>query len=157
MSLKRLLIVLGIGLSGLTLGGCVSEGYYGSGYYDPYYYPGGTIIYDSGPAYWHDGRYYRRGWGRGWYGMAGHRPVGLFGMVGHRPVAPAGMAGLPPADPAGMADRRREAPVVPGLVPVADACPSNRSGNKPFMKEARRSAPPGSIVLRSDQRLTKTT
>ena len=90
-------------------------------------------------------------------GMAGHRPVGLFGMVGHRPVAPAGMAGLPPADPAGMADRRREAPVVPGLVPVADACPSNRSGNKPFMKEARRSAPPGSIVLRSDQRLTKTT
>ncbi|MCI1000964.1 MULTISPECIES: hypothetical protein [Ochrobactrum] len=65
MSLKSLLIAVGIGISGLTLTGCVSEGYYGSGggYYDPYYvqgsYIGTGVVYDSGRYYRNYPRYYR--------------------------------------------------------------------------------------------------
>ncbi|MBB5701520.1 hypothetical protein FHS76_001371 [Ochrobactrum daejeonense] len=65
MSLKSILLALGIGAASLTLGGCVSEGYYGDGY-DPYYsrgsYIGTGVIYDSG-GYYRDhrrsSRYYR--------------------------------------------------------------------------------------------------
>ncbi len=75
MSLKSILLSLGIGIAGLTLSGCVSESYYGtgSGYYDPYYvrggYVGSAIIYDSGshyrdhrryPRYYRDSRYRNR-------------------------------------------------------------------------------------------------
>ncbi|WP_445557990.1 hypothetical protein [Ochrobactrum sp. P6BS-III] len=63
MSLKSLLIAVGIGISGLTLTGCVSEGYYGGGYYDPYYvqgsYIGTGVVYDSGGYYRNYPRYYR--------------------------------------------------------------------------------------------------
>ncbi len=127
MSLKRLLIVLGIGLSGLTLGGCVSEGYYGSGYYDPYYYPGGTIIYDSGPAYWHDGRYYRRGWGRGWYGRPGWhggpppgRPVWHGGPP---PGRPGWHGGPPPGGPGWRGGPPPRCPVGPGPRPGGGRLP----------------------------------
>ncbi|MEJ5018988.1 hypothetical protein WH297_04450 [Ochrobactrum vermis] len=72
MSLKSILLALGIGVAGLTLSGCVSEGYYGSGSYDPYYVRGGYVgtgvVYNSGgyyrnypryPRYYRDSRYYR--------------------------------------------------------------------------------------------------
>ncbi|MFQ0814668.1 hypothetical protein AVM02_02655 [Brucella anthropi] len=69
MSLKSILLALGIGVAGLTLSGCVSEGYYGSGNYDPYYVRGGYVgtgvIYNSGgyyrnyPRYYRSSRYYR--------------------------------------------------------------------------------------------------
>ncbi len=69
MSLKSILLALGIGVAGLTLSGCVSEGYYGSGNYDPYYVRGGYVgtgvVYDSGgyyrnyPRYYRSSRYYR--------------------------------------------------------------------------------------------------
>lgn len=69
MSLKSILLALGIGAASLTLSGCVSEGYYGDDY-DPYYsrgsYIGTGVIYDSGgyyrdyrryPRYYRDSRY----------------------------------------------------------------------------------------------------
>ncbi|QPA29290.1 hypothetical protein [Brucella anthropi] len=72
MSLKSILLALGIGAASLTLSGCVSEGYYGSGYNDPYYVRGGYVgtgvVYNSGgyyrnypryPRYYRDSRYYR--------------------------------------------------------------------------------------------------
>lgn len=72
MSLKSILLALGIGAASLTLGGCVSEGYYDDGY-DPYYsrgsYIGTGVIYDSGgyyrdyrrsPRYYRDTRYRHR-------------------------------------------------------------------------------------------------